>query len=197
MKISRRLVGVAIITLLAAILLCFGFARGVAAPQVEAAQDVNQQSENQPGLQIEEIDPRYENLKQFFDKYKCPEPRNIDVYIQTADKYDIDYRLLPAISVKESTCGKHVPHWCPKALLSHNHWGYQTSCYKDAASGIENVLYEIRNESPWKKSDGDVKKILWTYNGTVEPGYPARVINLMNQIEKIGTIPEPTCTCKK
>lgn len=136
----------------------------------------------EPIPEEKKVDPRIARLETFFDQYNCPEPHNTELYILTADKYNIDWRLLPAISLKESTCGKFVPHWCPKSLKSNNYWGYQRSCYKSSAEGIENILYEMRNESPWAKLNGNVDKILYLYNGTVERAYPGRVIKIMNQI---------------
>jgi hypothetical protein len=47
-------------------------------------------------------------LEKFFAKYKSPLKDNIDTFITVADKYNIDYRLLPAISCIESSCGKKL-----------------------------------------------------------------------------------------
>lgn len=147
-------------------------------PQVVFAQSVNEDTK----LEKKEVDPRIKRLEDFFDNYGCPQPRNTELYISTADKYNIDWRLLPAISVKESTCGKFVPHWCKGKVKSNNYWGYQGSCYSSSAQGIENILYELRNESPWAKLNGNIDKILYLYNGTVERAYPGRVKKIMSQI---------------
>ena len=49
---------------------------------------------------------RKEALTKFFEKYKSPLAKNVDTFIETADKYGIDYRLIPSISCMESTCAK-------------------------------------------------------------------------------------------
>lgn len=55
-------------------------------------------------------DSRVVALEEFFDKYKSPLKDHADTFVETAEKYNIDYKLLPAISCMESTCGKFMPH---------------------------------------------------------------------------------------
>ncbi len=57
-------------------------------------------------------------LREFLEKYNSPLLNNVDTFIAVADKYGIDYRLLPAISCMESTCGKRMPY------NSNNAWGW-------------------------------------------------------------------------
>jgi len=63
-------------------------------------------------------DARVSIVKDFFKKYKSdllPYAQNI---VAAADKYDLDYRLVPAIAMQESNlCHKAPPN-------SHNCWGY-------------------------------------------------------------------------
>lgn len=49
---------------------------------------------------------REEILEKFFEQYNSPLQSNAGTFVAVADKYDIDYRILPAISCMESTCGK-------------------------------------------------------------------------------------------
>lgn len=49
---------------------------------------------------------RKEALTKFFEKYNSPLASHVDTFIETADKYGIDYRLIPSISCMESTCAK-------------------------------------------------------------------------------------------
>lgn len=51
---------------------------------------------------------RHRILSEFFKKYKSPLVAHVDTFLAVADKYNIDYRLLPAISCTESTCGKFL-----------------------------------------------------------------------------------------
>ena len=53
---------------------------------------------------------REEVLESFFDKYNSPLKGNSKTFVEVADKYDIDFRILPAISCIESSCGKNLPY---------------------------------------------------------------------------------------
>src|SRR4051794_27156841 len=63
-------------------------------------------------------DSRTADLQRFFESYQCPRPYHVVDYLEAADAYDVDYRLLPAISVRESTCGVYS-RW-------NNHWGWNS-----------------------------------------------------------------------
>ena len=51
---------------------------------------------------------RKEALSKFFEKYNSPLKENVDTFIEEADKFGIDYRIIPSISCMESTCGKFL-----------------------------------------------------------------------------------------
>lgn len=61
---------------------------------------------------------REQKLKVFLAKYNSPMIENADTFIEVADKYNLDYRLLPAISCVESTCGRFLLQG------SHNPFGW-------------------------------------------------------------------------
>ena len=67
---------------------------------------------------IEEQDSKTETVRQFLARYDSPlEPYAPDIII-AAKRYDLDYRLLPAIAMQESTL-------CKKIIAdSHNCWGW-------------------------------------------------------------------------
>lgn len=63
-------------------------------------------------------DVRIEMVKQFFEKYKSPLEPFAKTVIENADKYGLDYRLLPAIAMQESNL-------CQKIIAdSYNCWGF-------------------------------------------------------------------------
>jgi len=63
-------------------------------------------------------DIRVTNLKSFFRKHNSPLFDYSDQIVKKADQYELDYRLLPAIAMKESTLCKNIPS------NSHNCWGW-------------------------------------------------------------------------
>ena len=61
---------------------------------------------------------RVDVLTEFFTRYNSPLKDFADEIVDTADKYGLDYRLLPAIAMQESTL-------CLKAPVGTNNcWGY-------------------------------------------------------------------------
>ncbi len=78
------------------------------------------QADEQEGLieQLKSADPRVANLKRFFRKYNSPLYVHAEVVVNTADKYEFDYRLLPAIAMQESGLCRVIPN------DSHNCWGW-------------------------------------------------------------------------
>ncbi len=63
-------------------------------------------------------DARVANLKRFFRKYNSPLYDDAEFIVNMADKYEFDYRLLPAIAMQESGLCRVIPN------DSHNCWGW-------------------------------------------------------------------------
>jgi hypothetical protein len=118
-------------------------------------------------------DPRGERLEAFFKAYDCPAPLHVDEYLRAADSHALDYRLLPAISLVESTCG---------AFGKMNyHWGWDSaqSGFPSVPAGIEYITAQLA-ENPSYKSKTIYEK-LFTYNPYKV--YFLEVKWLMRQIE--------------
>lgn len=87
---------------------------------------------------------RVKTLEVFLKKYNSPLADHAETFVKVADKYGMDYRLLPAISCMESTCGKFI------IKDSNNAWGwgiYANNVIRFASfdEGIETVgkgIYE-------------------------------------------------------
>jgi len=67
---------------------------------------------------VEVADARAVTLRNFFRTHDSPLYDHADFIVATADKYGLDYRLLPAIAMQESNLCKKIP---PN---SHNCWGW-------------------------------------------------------------------------
>ncbi len=71
--------------------------------------------------QIIQEDARIAVVRDFFQKYDSPLIPYASVVVNTADKYGLDYRLIPAIAMQESNLCKKLPG----ALKdSYNCWGF-------------------------------------------------------------------------
>jgi hypothetical protein len=120
-----------------------------------------------------QLDVRVGRLGAFFKAHHCPEPHYADEYIRAADRYGLDYRLLPAISVRETSCG-----WTER---NNNRWGFhpKTQTFVSVESGIEFLTRHLAEQSPYAGKSLNEK--LFTYNPRI--AYPGEVEHIMKQIE--------------
>ena len=64
------------------------------------------------------VDARSELIKNYLDIYNSPLKPYSDFIVKTSDKFDLDYRLITAIAMKESGLCKVIPE------ESYNCWGW-------------------------------------------------------------------------
>jgi hypothetical protein len=119
-------------------------------------------------------DPRVTRLERFFQHYNCPPPHHVSEYLRASDGYNLDYRLLPAISVRESQCGL----W---EQMENNFWGYHPDrqSFPSVEEGIDYVARQLA-QNPYYRGKTLVEK-LFVYNP--RRAYPTEVQRLMSQIE--------------
>ncbi|MBT3817320.1 MAG: hypothetical protein HOE80_02695 [Candidatus Magasanikbacteria bacterium] len=126
-------------------------------------------------------DIRAEKIDAYFAKRNMPLEGYGEQFIAVADKYDMDWRLLPAIAVRESSGGRH--------LLNNNPfgWGSCKIAFEDFNESIEVVGMHLsgnRESTARYYKDNDVAEKLYWYNGTVLPSYPDEVMAIMDLFEK-------------
>jgi hypothetical protein len=119
-------------------------------------------------------DPRVTRLERFFRHYNCPTPYHVSDYLRASDGYNLDYRLLPAISVRESQCGL----W---EQMENNHWGYHPDrqSFSSVEAGIDYVARQLAR-NPYYRGKSLPEK-LFVYNP--RRAYPTEVQRIMSQIE--------------
>jgi len=88
-------------------------------------------------------DARPEIVKQYLEFYNSPLVPYANLIVQTADKYSIDFRLIPAIAQQESNLCKIIPPG------SYNCWGWgitgsSTLGFDSFPDGIEIVSKGLR-----------------------------------------------------
>jgi hypothetical protein len=123
--------------------------------------------------QVPYNDPRIERLETFFTSYGCPTPQHAQDYVEAADVFQIDYRVLPAISLLESTCGVNA-RW-------NNRWGWNRAqgSFESITEGIAFITSQLADGDPYR--DKTLEEKLFTYNP--ERSYPRKVKRLMTEIE--------------
>lgn len=119
-------------------------------------------------------DPRVARLEKFFKIYHCPTPHHAFDYLRAADGYGLDYRLLPAVSIRETLCGITEKQ-------QHNHWGYHPGhqSFPSIEAGIDFLAQRLTRNPLYK--DKTLRDKLFTYNPRDE--YPDEVERIMRQIE--------------
>ncbi len=117
-------------------------------------------------------DPRLDHLRKFFGKTECPAEAYAPAFLEAADVYDLDWRLLPSISFIESTGGKAARH--------NNLFGWDSgrAQFPSPIAGIHQVGYQLAHSDLYRNKDTD--EILATYNPNAD--YAARVKSVMRRI---------------
>jgi hypothetical protein len=122
-----------------------------------------------------QVDSRIAALTAFFTHYKCPSFNTalISTYLYAADQNQLDWRLLPAISIIESSCGQHA---CP-----NNFWGWDSckgDAFTDPAAGIYFIASQLASGNYYRGKTTEQK--IRVYNP--RPAYAVEVEQLMKEI---------------
>ena len=117
-------------------------------------------------------DPRADVLKSFFEKQDCPAQHYIEEFLDAADRYELDWRLLPSLAYIESTGGK--------AARNNNFFGWDSgrAQFDSPTAGIHEVGYRLTHSALYK--DKDLDGVLATYNPDAEYAYKVKAV--MQQI---------------
>jgi|SRR5579871_2456637 len=117
-------------------------------------------------------DPRLQRLVDFFEKRDSPLSHHAVDFLIAADENALDWRLLPSISMVESSGGKDY--------RNNNVFGWD-SCnegFTSVREGIHFVAGQLANSRRYRNKSLDAK--LRTYNP--DPDYPNRVKAFMRTL---------------
>jgi hypothetical protein len=126
------------------------------------------------GVTVDQNDPRLHRLKQFFAERDCPLRDAAADFLVAADQNALDWRLLPSISIIESSGGKDY--------RNNNVFGWD-SCHESFPSvraGIHFVANKLAKSDRYKDKSLDRK--LQTYNPN--PEYPVKVKAVMRALAR-------------
>jgi len=96
-------------------------------------------------IAVQATDGRAEALRDFFTYYKSPLRDQAEFIVQVADRYSLDYRLIPAIAMQESNLCKKIPY------QSYNCWGFgiyggKVTRFNNYEQAIETVSRTLAKE---------------------------------------------------
>jgi hypothetical protein len=117
-------------------------------------------------------DPRLDILRRFFAEIDCPALGYAPAFLEAADVFALDWRLLPSLSYVESTGGK--------AARSNNFFGWDSgrAKFSSPAAGIQTVAYRLSHGERYQDKTLDEK--LAIYNP--QSGYARKVKSIMRRI---------------
>jgi hypothetical protein len=117
-------------------------------------------------------DARLEAVRGFFEKTGCPAREYSQAFLDAADDYQLDWRLLPSISFVESTGGKAAPY--------NNIFGWDNgrSRFSSPTAAIWGVAYQLGYSKLYR--DKSLNQLLALYNP--DPEYAAKVKSVMIRI---------------
>lgn len=125
-------------------------------------------------------DPRLIRIKQYFLERDCPAHVYAEDFVVAADQNNLDWRLLPSLSIIESTGGKFT--------RNNNMFGWDNSdtAFRSTREGIYKVAARLAKSHLYR--DKDVDDMLKTYNPRIE--YGAKVKLVMAQLGPANLAPE-------
>ncbi len=121
---------------------------------------------------LPQVDARSLALRHYFEKRNCPLKDAAADFITAADKYNLDWTLLPAIAMIESGGGK--------AFTNNNVLGWDSGNRKftSVTEGIEVVASRLGTSARYRNKN--LEGILGTYNPL--PEYAASIKSVMRKI---------------
>ena len=124
-----------------------------------------------------------EAIDAYFEAYGMPLAGTGMKMVEEAEKNDIDWRLLPAIAVRESTGGKHA---CKGATYNSFGWGSCKINFKSNEQAIETVARNLGGNNPntdHHYAGKTTLQILQKYNPpSIVKRYAQQVMAIMDDI---------------
>ena len=121
-------------------------------------------------------DTRRLALLQYFQACHCPAARWVDTFIEEADRQGVDWRLVPSISMVESTGGKHYKN---RNILG---WRSAAARFHSEEAGIQYVTSRF-GKSPLYKGKS-LLQMLKTYN-SARHSYATLVTGVIKRLTAI------------
>ncbi len=148
--------------------------------------------------QMEEVDVtlveqkiKAAKIDAYFGKYDLPAEGYGMAMVTAADKYGLDWRLIPALAKLETTGGKHM---CKNPLGKNNMFGWG-SCkigFDSIEESFDVIAKNLTGNNPRTANyykGKTVEKILEVYNPPATPGitpnYHKLAFKIMDEIENI------------
>lgn len=121
--------------------------------------------------EMSEHGQKVRRIQNFYARWNAPLAAHADYMVQVADQFGLDYRLLPAISIVESSGGKYC-------FKSYNPFGWGKKGFANFDEAIYTVGYGLANGYRTSNPFAIAPK----YNPVTPDSWGTKVNGLMNQI---------------
>jgi hypothetical protein len=167
----KNIIKIAFIT----IMLMSVFTKSVKAQEASVSNSAEINTEEVDG----DLDMRSVYLKTFLSEHNSPLADYSDEFIQLADEYNLDWRLVPAISGVESTFGKNLP----KGTYNAYGWANGRYAFDSWEDSIEIVSQTLR-EKYYDNGAEDINHIARRY-APPSTTWSWKVKYFMNKIDPV------------
>lgn len=125
MRVHKTLISpaIVIIFLLASWFFMLFLSDYISAPPV-GAEDETMTINFPESPQPKKVDKRLTILQNYLSQFNSPLKDHAQDFLDAADTYGVDWRLIPAIAGVESTFGKRIPGGHDPEYSSYNGWGW-------------------------------------------------------------------------
>lgn len=138
-------------------------------------ENINEKIQIQSAPTKKVTDKRVTQIKKYLSKRNAPLAKYAQDFVDAADQYKIDYRIVAAISIIESGGGKTT-------FKPYNAWGWGKSGFKNWTEGIYTVSKGIAKY--YSKGLTTPKLISKTYCPPSADNWANKVQYVMNEISK-------------
>jgi hypothetical protein len=141
-----------------------------------AVGHLNTQTEltKKPAVRLEEISQRErkaDRIRAFYSRWDAPMAEHAMYIVEVAEHFGVDFRLIPAISVVESSGGNYC-------FRPYNPFGWGKSGF----NSFEDAIYTVTKGLAHGYRSNDPYVIGPTYNPVTPDAWSAKVDSLMQQI---------------
>ncbi|MBN1618367.1 glucosaminidase domain-containing protein [Candidatus Dojkabacteria bacterium] len=122
-------------------------------------------------IQMRERSAKAERIRNFYARWNSPMAAYAEYIVEIADQYGIDWRLIPAISIVESSGGT-------KCFKSYNAFGWGQMSFNN----FEESIYTVTRGIAQGYGTSDPYAIAPKYNPVTPDSWGSKVSSLMAQI---------------
>jgi len=146
---------------------------------VTAGPSVAESSATLKSTESKDSDWRVTTLRRFLAQYDSPLVDHVDFLVTYADIYNLDWRLIPAITGVESTYGKRIP----KDSFNAYGWANGKYAFDSWESSIATVSQTLR-EKYYDKGAIDINQIARRY-APPSTTWAGKVKSIMKKIDRL------------